>query len=259
MRTLKQTVWLGAGIGSIAAVLGYMVGASQTPVASVAIPAVFGLVITSVGLISGSDIDKKLDSLKKIFGKGKIDEESLDKDKLTQVENTLASIQSALVKTPELMGKMLVVFTTLYIAGLSFGTAARLHDWFVPKPPIIQRHLPWASNPNLPPPSNTSDIIDWVGLQDELLELGYTQSQIEQLYSIQVAEWNKEKAEQKNTNASVSPSIPSSNVTGNDNSQDKSTKRKSDRLRAIIESRRKRRVERPPPVVLPTPRPSPLP
>jgi len=51
---------------AIALVVDYMVGASSTPVGSFAVPAVFGLVVTALGFISGSGTDKKIEELKEL-------------------------------------------------------------------------------------------------------------------------------------------------------------------------------------------------
>ncbi len=179
MRDMKQKIWLGLGIGAMAAVLGYMVGASSTPIAGVALPAIFGLVITAFGLVSNLGLEKKLENVS----------ESIGKDKAPDVQKKLDNIQNELRQIPGLMGKLLVVFTLLYMTGLVIGARARTNEWFAPSLPHKEIELPWAKNNELPPTS--SDAIEWIALQQQLLQLGYTQAQIEHLYSIQINEWKE--------------------------------------------------------------------
>jgi hypothetical protein len=199
----KQTFWLGVGIGSIALVVGYMVGASQTPVISVVAPAVFGLVITALGFIGGSGSDKKIEVLKELLAQVKSipQEESIaakiDVEHLGQVEREIAVIKDEIILTPERVGKMLVIFTSFYILGLSFGTYARVTNLYSP---TVARKLPWVSSPNIKRPPTSADAVDWIALQDQLLERGYTTEQINEIYKIQVDEWDKNQA-----SASASP------------------------------------------------------
>jgi DNA-binding transcriptional MerR regulator len=195
----KQITWLAFGIGSIALVVGYMVGGSQTPVVSVAVPAVFGLVITALGFIGGSSAGKKIDEIKdllplaKVEGSAKVEggAEAADAELLRQVERKLTSIKKELSLSPERIGKLLVVFTSFYVAGLAFGTYARITNLYAPSP---VRQLPWADAANGRRPPTSADAIDWVTLQEQLLSLGYNKAQIAEIYSIQAEEWNRQQA-----------------------------------------------------------------
>lgn len=204
----KRNVWLGVGIGSIALTLGYMVGASATPVAGVAIPAVFGLVITALGFLGGSGVEGKLDAVKEMLSSDKSPDLSLGKSAVSQAQDVLDVIQERLIYTPELIGKMLLVFTLFYIAGLAFGTATRLNSWFVPPAVKDGRRLPWESNSSLPPPPTASDAIDWVDLQEQLLELNYNQEQIERFYSLQFQEWERARQQNSNSNTPMPAATP---------------------------------------------------
>jgi uncharacterized membrane protein YfcA len=51
---MQPQAMLLLGIAFVAGTVGYMVGGSGTPVVSVAIPAVFGLVVTAVGLLQAN-------------------------------------------------------------------------------------------------------------------------------------------------------------------------------------------------------------
>ena len=181
MKPTIQASWLNIGIGLIAAALGYMVGSSQTPVASVVIPAVFGLIVTAIGFLKSTDMEKGLESIKEAIGK----------DDVTKVQGILNNIQREITTNPERMGKILVVFTILYVGGLYIGTRARNDDWFVPRKEPMQ--LPWAGI-STPPPS-ALDAINWIALQEQLTQLGYNSQQIQEIYLIQVAEWERRKGQ----------------------------------------------------------------
>ena len=189
MTPQRQTLWLAVGIGSIALVVGYMVGASSTPVVSVAAPAVFGLVITAVGLLGGGSADKKLDALKELLTRAKTTTgEAPEGVSLEQVGATLASVRQELSLQAARLGKMLVVFALFYVLGLSFGTYARVTNLYAPH---VSRRLPWDGADAAGRPPTPADAIDWINLQEQLLALGYTQEQIADIYSIQVEEWKK--------------------------------------------------------------------
>lgn len=193
-KSFKRNVWFVLGIGSIAAVLGYMVGASKTPVVGVAIPAIFALVLTAVGLVSGASIGKKFDAVKELVNKA----ESSD------IEKVLDAIRSETKTVPNRLGKVLLGFTILYAIGLLAGTRARVNNWFAP---AYEQQLPWISS-NHPPPT-ASEAVDWIALQEQLIELGYNRTQIDQIYSIQVAEWNSKASSTYTSSAYTNSSRPS--------------------------------------------------
>jgi hypothetical protein len=234
MRTPKQTLWLISGIGLIAVISGYMVGASQTPVVSVAIPAVFGLIVTGLGFIGSSNVEKKLEPIK----------EALDKNNLTQAQNTLASINNELEKNPDRIGKILVAFSAFYIIGLAFGTYARVTNLYVPN---ATRQLPWEQSADIQSPPTVSDAIEWIKLQEELLGLGYTREQIRNIYAIQVAEWNRQKQISSNNNSSnTNTSSGSGEQTNTTINQNSNSQGKRGKLSGRI-------TPTPMPVALPTP------
>jgi hypothetical protein len=217
MRHGQQTLWLGLGVGSIALVVGYMVGASSTPIVSVAVPAVFGLVITAVGFLRSTGIEEKISALKKTLDRAAIasnsanEAEKVSSDPSTQIDSLLASVRQELSVTPERLGKVLVFFTVFYIVGLSFGTYARIAQIFSPPTP---RHLPWADVANIRRPPTAEDAIDWIGVQEQLLALGYSQAQVSELYAIQVDEWN---TRQKDAQAAATPKTGGTNVNPSEN------------------------------------------
>src|SRR5882762_8374337 len=61
---MDNSIWLVVGLGSIAFVIGYLAGGSKSPVVSAMIAGIFGLVTVSTGMITGSDLVKKLDEVR---------------------------------------------------------------------------------------------------------------------------------------------------------------------------------------------------
>lgn len=161
------------GIASVAAIVGYMAGGSGTPVASVAIPAVFGLVVTALGLLQASQPSKDLlEFLKSEGEKG---------DSQQDIKEYRRRVKSA----PGRIGIALIVFSGAYLAGATFGAKVRIDGLLVSKP--AAREFPWASSDTKPP--TIAAALEWMALQARLSELGYSTNRISDLYSIQVAEW----------------------------------------------------------------------
>jgi hypothetical protein len=219
MKLRRQIAWLGIGIGSIAMVVGYMVGGSQTPVVSVAVPVVFGLVITALGFVGGSGSDKKLDALNEFLDRAKTGlpigdgAETFDLGELKRVENTVNSIKEQIALTPERIGKVLVLFTAFYVIGLSFGTYARVRNLYAAR---LVKKLPWESGINVRRPPTSADAIDWINLQEQLLEAGYTPEQVADVYLIQIDEWNKAQSPTVGGPPDPTPKKPNQDVSPND-------------------------------------------
>ena len=145
MKHQNQTLWLGAGVGSIALVVGYMVGASSTPIVSVAVPAVFGLVLTAVGFLRSSGIDERISALKETLDKLQSPlnaAEALPPDRMAYVEETLQSIKTEMLMTPERMGKVLVFFTALLYSRCCSEVCPNQSNIC----PRVNRQLPWTEN-----------------------------------------------------------------------------------------------------------------
>ncbi|HRX00261.1 MAG TPA: hypothetical protein P5280_12270 [Cyclobacteriaceae bacterium] len=195
-----NNVILLVGIAAIAGPMGYMVGGSGSPVISVALPAVFGLVAIAVGLFQPNFPSK----------------EQLELFSALQQNASLSSYLESLKKNheraPLMIGLALLTFGIVYLAGTILGTTARIHHWFAPTatssaPPAF----PWVSATK---PVTARAALEWIALQDKLLKRGYSHSDIADLYSIQVSEWDetKEKIKRledltsKSVNAPVQPS-----------------------------------------------------
>lgn len=131
------------GFGLFALVLGFVIGASNSPV-------VGAFLAIAVGLISS------------IFGVLKFEAELKDVNKLN------------------VAGSLISVFSVLLIVGVLVGENHR-----IPFNNDSPKQLPWK---DMPQPTSTYEALDWIVLSDKLLALGYSQSDIETLYSIRLDE-----------------------------------------------------------------------
>lgn len=175
---MQGQVILVFGIAFVGAAIGYMVGGSASPVVSVVIPVIFGLVATAIGLMQASKPNKEVFELLKIYG---------DKaDSIPEVMDHRNRVRTA----PRRIGVSLVVFSVTFIAAATFGAKVRIDKLLVSK--VHAPQYPWSSNQVKPP--NISAALDWIALQRRLLDLGYGESQIATLYDLQVQDWNSRAA-----------------------------------------------------------------
>ena len=150
---------LGLGIASLAALLGFLVGASESPVAGIAITATFGIVAT---ILSAKSSAAAVDSVPQ---------------KATEV-TTLPLYK---------LGQMFIVFSIAFVAGLSGGIYARLqfHE-------VDAQTLPWEGKSA---PKSARQAVDWIIVGAKLRSMGYSNRQVLELYEIDVARRKDEKDE----------------------------------------------------------------
>ena len=65
---MGNSVWVIVGIGGIAFAVGYMAGGSKSPVLGGVLTGVFALVTLASGVMTGSDVGKKLEEIKAAIG-----------------------------------------------------------------------------------------------------------------------------------------------------------------------------------------------
>ena len=184
---MPQQLLLLLGIAFVAATVGYMAGGSGTPVASVAIPAVFGLVVTALGLLQAAQPNKDLLEYLKSSG------EKAD----TQPD--IVEYRKRTKSAPARIGIALIVFSSAYLVAATFGAKVRIDNVLAPKKEA--REFPWAKSDTKPP--TIAAALEWMALQARLNELGYETDRISVLYAIQVAEWKSLAAQ-----AEVAASAP---------------------------------------------------
>lgn len=184
---MRNETWLILGVASVGAVLGIMVGASATPVVSVAAPTLFALAAATIGLVQTSQINKEVTETIKELGAQ------------TQSSPELTTLRTQLATAPRRLGLILFAFSFAYLISIVVGAKARTNDWLVtnPTPPS----LPWKSSGLLPPDIHTA--FEWIAIQHKLKSLGYDDETIIALYAIQASEWARSRT--SNSEAPASP------------------------------------------------------
>lgn len=171
---MREHHLLAAGIGSIGIVLGFMVGASATPVVSVAIPTIFALAAAAVGLVQNSQVNKEVAATIKSLSKG------------GEAVPELIALRDHLKTAPARLGAALLVFSVCYLAGIVLGATARTGEWLMP--PRSAPPLPW-HNGQAPAPPDAQRALEWIVVQHQLRKLGYGDATVEQLYAIDAKNW----------------------------------------------------------------------
>lgn len=178
---MPQQLILVVGIAFVAATVGYMAGGSGTPVASVAIPAVFGLVVTALGLLQAAQPSKDLlEYLKSAGDKADTQPDILEYRKRTK-------------SAPARIGIALIVFSSVYLLAATIGAKVRIDNLLAPTKEV--REFPWAKSDTKPP--TIAAALEWMALQARLTELGYDNERITALYAIQVDEWKSQATQAK--------------------------------------------------------------
>lgn len=160
------------GIFLIAVILGFLVGASESPVAGIALTATFGLVASAISLKS-----KPQDMLKA---------SALDLSRASVPEPNPQRPTEITSATLHDLGLVLAVFSIAFSVGLAAGIASRIKYHKVE--PMTA--LPWQG---LEEPRTARKAVDWIVVHKKLRDLGYTDKQIASLYAIEAAQLKKDK------------------------------------------------------------------
>ncbi len=87
-------------------------------------------------------------------------------------------------------GALLLLFVVSFSPGIVIGAKIRASGWPRTEAPPIE--FPWGE---AKPPEDPLNALDWVLINSNLLELGYSQEQIRALYQIQVLAWESNGGE----------------------------------------------------------------
>ena len=147
MRAHSTHAWFYGGIAATAVVLGYLVGASNSPVAGSAITAIFGLGVAAVGLL---------------------------KERSSPAEPGPAATLSSNALRPA--GIMLTIFSLTYLAAILGSSVLRARLSQPAKVPV-----PWSANAI---PSTPQSALEWLVVQRRLMAYGYTPEQVRKLYEM---------------------------------------------------------------------------
>jgi hypothetical protein len=146
------------GIASIALLMGFMVGASSSPVAGVALTAGFGIVAASLTYLQSRSIGYTV-------GPPAHESTKHEKARAISVDNLNG------------LGRVLLIFSAVFSIGLGAGIWARSTVSTVA--PITS--FPWQQ---ATAPSSARAAIDWLLVQRNLRTMGYSDAQIESIYQI---------------------------------------------------------------------------
>jgi hypothetical protein len=163
---------LAGGILAIAFVLGYVTGASGTPVGSVVIPAVFGIVLAALGLFQSPWLSKDAsEALKSLTDGHKILIEKIDH------QQKLAPLRICVA---------LLCFSCGYMGGAYIGATARVSKWYAPS--SLTFDTTWSRH-KLPEPPSVDAAVYWVYVQTVLSERGLSDEELKRLYLLQSKDW----------------------------------------------------------------------
>ncbi len=174
--TTQRLVWFPTGIALLALLLGFLVGASQTPVAGVAVTAAFGLAAAALGFLQSSTTEKYFDL---VAARIEAAEKPADRPRHEQL---LAALDERVSQGLERTGRALVLFAVVFALGILGGALVRVSGW--PHRTKEARRFPWAAGQA---PALAENAVAWIGIQERLREAGFTQEQIEELYRM----WKK--------------------------------------------------------------------
>lgn len=149
-------LWLYIGVSSTAVALGYMVGASVSPVVASVIPAVFGLVLVAFGVLKDHGLRVGVED------KG-----------TTAVEPEKANLASRAGIRP--LGIMLTVFAISYLGAAILGTEIRA------RASVAEQQFPWTEKNR---PTKRKTVLEWLVVQERLVAYGYTPDQVRQVYEL---------------------------------------------------------------------------
>ena len=149
------------GVVSLASIMGFLVGASSSPVAGVAVTAGFGVIASALAYLrAGSQTDASSTP-----GSG---------------HDHSARARLLLLASLNSMGLALTAFAVAFATGTAAGIWARkAHDAY--QDPI---EFPWTGQAA---PTDTQDAIDWILVQQHLRRMGYKDRQIADLYKAWLA------------------------------------------------------------------------
>ena len=171
---MNKYIYLIVGLSITGFTIGYMMGGYATPVVSVVIPLLFGLIVVSFGLLQQV---KTKNIPENILNNKELLEFFFDKADKTSKEIL------------KVVGMALIFFSSFYLVGIYAGSTTRINLLFKDSP-----GFPWSEENK---PSKISDARTWLNWQIELKNEAYTNDEISTLYQIHYTELKKHDKKQK--------------------------------------------------------------
>ena len=150
--------WFYSGVAALSLLFGFLVGASHTPVAGVAITATFGLLAGVFAFHQKATLERTLGPKQNL---------------MKQLDQLKPRITDAL----GVLGRVLVVFSLAFGVGLTWGIYLKITE-----PIGVSKSaatFPWEGSTE---PRSTRAAIDWILVQEKLRVIGYNDKQIRALY-----------------------------------------------------------------------------
>lgn len=177
----RISAWFVGGCAAASGTLGLLVGASQSPVAGTFVTAVFGLAVGAFGVYDQRRAVSLLEEARNALDAESAELRSKAGRKLDSELAGVFRLDSSRV------GKILLVFAVSFVIGLIGGAQVRASGW--PRVAQSSRDFPWeeATAPTIP-----FNALDWIAIQENLLDIGYSSKEVKDLYEIQAKIWKKE-------------------------------------------------------------------
>lgn len=152
---MRQLLPFLSGVLLVALLLGFLVGASSSPIAGAAVTAVFGLLAAALAFVQVKEIGEPGAS--------------------TRIPTKGAGARRLSVSTLNSLGWCLVLFCIAFSTGLAAGVWARnAHS-----AQRSQVTFPWRGGAA---PASIRVAVDWIAVKRALTSVGYSDAQIEELY-----------------------------------------------------------------------------
>lgn len=153
---LVSSICLLLGIGLTTGMIGFMVGASSSPVIGAVVPVTWGAIGAVLSFF-------------------------LQKDQAETGDSHSTTLFSRQVKLA--LGATLICASVFYGVGFLAGTQARINAWLIPdsllSARLPERHFPWDDQTQ---PFYIDGVLKWLLVQEELLGLGYSEQDVQALY-----------------------------------------------------------------------------
>ena len=153
-------VFFVVGIVFIANLLGFLVGASESPVAGIALTATFGIVATGLALHQRAFV-------------------SVPPDSPSASAPIKAPTEGKVLEALKSLGIVLITFSVAFAIGLAIGIAAKVQSHRVDK----ETKIFWEG---VQAPTSARKAIDWLIVRKRLNEIGYTDGQVLSIYKLDV-------------------------------------------------------------------------
>lgn len=167
---------LGFGIALAGASLGWMVGASGSPIAGTAFPVVFAVVASVFSFLSGGGLRE---GIEKALAKDGLSEKAVD-----GLKELLQSQAERSNHASRMLGWALLCFFAFYLAGMGVGAAARIQNWFGGG--VSSKPVPWSDSSSAP--ASLAAAVERIHLAENLERLGYSSEAVREILALPEAQ-----------------------------------------------------------------------